>query len=202
MKLVLMPKQACWCESQRTLGILPACLWSELGLSVSGCETLEALALVPHTGVCSCVLGPVVARVMFWDCCGLRGVKVPCLLVGGAVSHLVSCFAWGVPALVGGGWRELGPDINTLEGVFQNGACQHQCPHGRTGSPKWLPPGSLPQCELQLPPASLGDSPRSGRGSDPGSLLPSSLVPTTDKICVRPFRMESLFPTVFWVSWK
>lgn len=85
----------------------------------------------------------------------------------------------------GGSWLLT---LMTLEGVFQNGACQHQCPHGRTGSPKWLPPVSLPQCELQLPPASLGDSPRSGRGSDPGSLLPSSLVPTTDKILCLPFQ--------------
>ena len=30
-----------------------------------------------HTGMCSCVLGPVVARFMFRDCFGLRDVKVP-----------------------------------------------------------------------------------------------------------------------------
>ena len=69
---------------------------------------------------------------------------------------------------MGGGWRDLGPDINKLEGVFQNGTCQHQCPHNRTGSPEWLPAVSLPQRELQLPPASLGDSPRSASKSDQG----------------------------------
>ena len=47
MKLVLMLKQACWSESQSILRILPACWWSRLGLSVSGCEALEGLALVP-----------------------------------------------------------------------------------------------------------------------------------------------------------
>ena len=89
---------------------------------------------------------------------------------------------------MGGGWRDLGPDINKLEGVFQNGTCQHQCPHNRTGSPEWLPAVSLPQRELQLPPASLGDSPRSAGGSDPGSLLPSAPVPTTDKILCLSFQ--------------
>lgn len=90
--------------------------------------------------------------------------------------------------MVAGAWRELGLDINKLEGVFQNGACQQQCPHGRTGSPKWLPPVSLPQRELQLPPASLGHSPRSAGASDPGSSLPSAPIPTTDKILCLPFQ--------------
>lgn len=84
MKLVLMLKQACWCESQSILGILPACWWS---------EPLEGLALVPSHWYVQLRRGPVMARVMFRNCCGLRGVKVPCLLVGGAVSHLVSCLA-------------------------------------------------------------------------------------------------------------
>ena len=37
----------------------------------------------------------------------------------------------------------LGPEVHKLEGGFQNGVCQHQCPHGRMSSPEWLPPVSM-----------------------------------------------------------
>ena len=58
----------------------------------------------------------------------------------------------------------LDPEANKLEGGFQNGACQDQCPHSSKSSPKWLPPVSLcPGC-LQLPPP----SPRSAGMSAPG----------------------------------
>ena len=45
----------------------------------------------------------------------------------------------GIGLLLG---REV-PGANEIEGGPQNGACQHQCPHGRTGAPKWLPLASL-----------------------------------------------------------
>ena len=37
----------------------------------------------------------------------------------------------------------LGPEDNMLEGGFQNGACQYQCPRARISSPKWLLPVSF-----------------------------------------------------------
>ena len=34
------------------------------------------------------------------------------------------------------------PSASRLKGGLQNGTCQHQCPHGRMNSPKWLSPMS------------------------------------------------------------
>ena len=88
--------------------------------------------------------------------------KAACLVVGGAVPHLLSHWAWGFPVLVPTGWWMrvgLGPEDNKLEGGFQNGACQYQCPRGRISSPKWLLLVSVSQCDPQLPSDSLWDSP-------------------------------------------
>ena len=53
----------------------------------------------------------------------------------------------------------LGPEDNKLEGGFQNGTCQYQCPCGRISSPKWLLLVFVSQCDPQLPSDSLWDSP-------------------------------------------
>ena len=53
-----------------------------------------------------------------------------------------------------GCWVGAGPSTNKLEGGFQNGACQLQCPWSRMSSPKRLPQCLHPQSELQFPPAS------------------------------------------------
>ena len=47
--------------------------------------------------------------------------------------------------------------------------CQHQCPHGRTSSPKWLLPVSMFPGWVPVASVSSGDSPRSAGVSDPGS---------------------------------
>ena len=71
----------------------------------------------------------------------------------------------------------------------------------------WTPQNSCHQClcfqgEFQFPPVSLGGSPRSAHGSDPGSFQISVTVlgPGVCENCVYPLRMESLFPTALWVS--
>ena len=58
--------------------------------------------------------------------------------------------------------------------------------------------------ELQLPPASLGASPRSASGltQAPFKLLLLPWVPEHVGFCVCPLRVESLFPTALWVSQK
>ena len=81
-----------------------------------------------------------------------------CLAVGGAVPHLASHLASGLPVLVHTGWWMgvgLGPEDNKLEGGFQNGTCQYQCPCGRISSPKWLLLVFVSQCDPQLPSDSL-----------------------------------------------
>lgn len=66
--------------------------------------------------------------------------------------------------------------MHVVEQAPQNGC--HQC----EGSPG----------ELQLPPASLGHSPRSAGGSDPGffQIISSSLVLECMRLCVQPLRVD------------
>ena len=50
----------------------------------------------------------------------------------GLLVDCASCFACGIPGLVPTGWcAGLVSGTNTLEGGFQSGVYQHQCPHGR-----------------------------------------------------------------------
>lgn len=76
--------------------------------------------------------------------------------------------------------------MHVVEQAPQNGC--HQC----EGSPG----------ELQLPPASLGHSPRSAGGSDPAffQITASALGPETYAILCMPF--NRLFPTALWNSHK
>lgn len=64
---------------------------------------------------------------------------------------------------------ELGPGNNDLEGGLQNGSCLHHHPCGKRSFPSGCCLCLCTQDELQLPPASVGGSPRSTGTSDPGS---------------------------------
>ena len=57
-----------------------------------------------------------------------------------------SCLAWGIPTPAPTGWwAGLGPSANKLEGESQTDACQHQCPHGKTGSQNCSASVSVPR---------------------------------------------------------
>ena len=64
--------------------------------------------------------------------------------------------------------------VHTVEWAPKNACCQCLCPQG----------------ELQLPPASLGDSPTSSGGSEPGSfqMTASALGPGACEILCEPFK--------------
>jgi len=81
---------------------------------------------------------------------------------------MTGCKGWGVLVLVLTHWW-LGPDpgTNTLEGEFQNDACQHRHPHGGADFRNDCQCLCLPH-EAQLPPASPWGSPRAARGSNIG----------------------------------
>ena len=62
----------------------------------------------------------------------------------------------------------LHPGANKLEGRCRNGAFQHHGPCDSMSSPRWLLPGvSVPRMS-SFASCSLGDSPSSSFGSDPG----------------------------------
>ena len=83
-----------------------------------------------------------------------------------------------------------GFSANKLERGFQNGSCQHWGPHGRMSSQNGCRQCLCPWGELQLPPASLGGSPGSVGGSDPGSfqITASSLCLGGCEILCAPFK--------------
>ena len=88
-------------------------------------------------------------------------------------------------------WMGLDPKTNRLEGRFQNGACQQQCPCGRIDSPQNGCCRRLcPQDELWLPPASLGDSPRSAGRSASGywQMAASALILEQVRFLCAPFK--------------
>ena len=58
---------------------------------------------------------------------------------------------------------------NRVERGLQNGTCQSQYPCGRASSSNFWCQYVCSQSELQLSPAALEGSPRSAKGSDPGS---------------------------------
>ena len=68
--------------------------------------------------------------------------------------------------------------MNSLDGRTPKWHLQHQCPHGRMTSPKWLLLASLSLWESSLPPASPGGSPELVSGSDPGFLQMTASVPS------------------------
>lgn len=81
---------------------------------------------------------------------GSESHKAVSLLMSGPVS--LPGLLLGPEASKDGGYRQVGrasAKTNKLERGFQHGARQHQCPHERISSPKWLllvsvPPGSAP----------------------------------------------------------
>ena len=96
-----------------------------------------------------------------------------------------------------------GPEANKLEGGFQNGACQHQCPRGRTSPQNGFHQCLCPQGELKLPLASPGDSPKSAGCSDPGSfqIIASALCPGVCEILCAPFKNRvSIFHSTLALS--
>ena len=116
-----------------------------------------------------------------------------------------NCLAWDVPVLVPMGWWAwvgLGPEVHKLEGGFLNGECQHQCPHGRTSSPKWLLPVSMSPRWAKVAFCLSRRFSRSVGGSDPDSfqITASALGPSTCEILWCPLKVESLFPTALWNS--
>ena len=120
-------------------------------------------------------------------------LKASCLLVGGLCSCLVICFPSCVPELAPID-VEPGQDCIFLlisQTGFLNGICKHQCTCGRKSSPEWLPPVSMSPGtqELQLPPASPGDSPKSAGESDPASYSCFFPGPCESEISISPSSM-------------
>ena len=76
--------------------------------------------------------------------------------------------------------------VPMVEGAPQNGCFQFLYPH----------------CELQLPPASPGDSPRSAGRSNPGSfqIAAFSLGPGVCVVLCASFKSGISFPTALWDS--
>ena len=66
-------------------------------------------------------------------------------------------------------WVLLAPGTNRLERGFQNGTCQCWCQLSRRRFQKWPPPVSHYPRASQLPPVSLGGSPRALSESDSGA---------------------------------
>ena len=100
------------------------------------------------------------------------------------------CGTWRIPG------RVLAGEIEIERGL-QNSTCQHQCPFARIGSPF----GHL-GCwagGLICPLASLGHSPGSAGGSDPGSFQMTASVPVPRPRAVL-HAPESLFPTALRLS--
>ena len=166
--------------------------WVEPGPEISGCEPVGILVLFPVHGCMRLGLGPSGGQGQVSGQLEAQGVleHLACWLVG-LCPCLASCLAWGVPGLVPTSWYVgPGPGTNKLEGGFQNGVRQHQCSHANMNPPKWLLPAPCPQHESQLPPASLGDSPMSVSGSDPGSfqITVSALGLGACKILCKPFK--------------
>ena len=80
------------------------------------------------------------------------------------------------------------PSVDVVEQTPNNGFCQCLCP----------------QVKLQLPHASLRDSPRLAGRSDPGCfrITASALGPRAYEILCVPLRVEFLCPTALWVFQK
>ena len=89
-----------------------------------------------------------------------------------------------------GWWLGPGPGANKLEGGFQNGACQRQCPCGRMSPPNGCCQHLFPHCESQLLPPSPGGSASLTSGSDPGSfhITASALGARACEILCAPFK--------------
>ena len=88
-------------------------------------------------------------------------------------------------------WVGLGPSAKKLDGGFQTGACQPRCPRGgRSSSQVAATSVCNPRVSSRCHPASLGGSPRSAGGSDPGSfqITASVLGPRACKMLCAPFK--------------
>ena len=122
----------------------------------------------------------------------------------GQVSAQLSVQPRGVWSWCGpiGGWGWV-PDTNRLKGIlFQNGAYQHLCYHGRMNFPKWLLPasqflGGVPSCLLLLQEA-LQDQ-QMGLTQASFKLLPLHWDSEHVRFCVCPLRVESLLPITLWL---
>ena len=75
-------------------------------------------------------------EVVCWPTCGWTldsGGSTVCMDEAGPEASALEAFWW------------VGPDPNAkkLEGELKNVACQHQCPHDRMITPRWLLPVSV-----------------------------------------------------------
>lgn len=105
----------------------------------------------PRSSACSLACG--IRSQTLWgkgsypgEAVGQEVLRQPACWWVGLCSYPAICLVWGILILVPTGWwveAGLGPEANKQGGRFQNGACQHQCPHGRGNSLKWLPPGAM-----------------------------------------------------------
>ena len=135
------------CRTAVVLQLVPAHWWEELGPSSCGCRTLGVSGLVPAHWCVGLGPGPCVGQGRVQGQLWAQGfLRQPACWWVGLCPCLVSCLTCGIPVLVPTGcWAgaRLGPEADKLEGGFQNDACQHQCPCGRTTSLKWPPPVSV-----------------------------------------------------------
>ena len=150
---------------------------------------------MPDTGVQRQVLGPLVDRSSPGTAVHSGGLKAAALLVIGAVSLPAGC----IPLLVlKGWWARLGPSTNKINGGFQNGPCQHQCPWVEEALPNGSCQRLCPQGGCQLPPASPGGSPRPVSGSYPGffQISASALGPRACEILCALFKSGVSIPHI------
>ena len=137
---------------------------------------------------------------------GSTCLKTAGQLVGGAASSPSWFFGLRCPVLVLTGlWAGPGPGTNKLEGGFQNGTCQHQCPRGRSSSTKFSAaiiyvPRVSSRCLLPLGEALQDQQVGLTQAPFKSLLLPGVL--ECVRFCVCPLRVESLFPAALWVSRK
>ena len=150
------------------------------------------------TGVWGWVLGPLVGKCGSWVTGDSEAPMANDLLVSEAVSLPgqllgLGCARISANRLV----RGLGHSANNLEGGFQTGPCQQQSAHGPTSTLNGCCQHLCPQGELQLFPASAGDSPdqQVGLTEAPFKSLLLPWVPEHVRFWVHPFRVESQFLT-------
>ena len=89
----------------------------------------------------------------------------------------------------------LGPEASKLEGGFQNDTCQHQSPHGRTSSQKWLPLVSVFPRVTSICPLPLWETIQDQQvrlTQSPFKLLLFPWVLEHVRFCVCPLRVETI----------
>ena len=121
-------------------------------------------------------------------------------MVGVAASpqHWLLCL-WGLRLVPASWWVGQGPSTNTLERWFQNDTWQHQCPHDRTASLKWLLPASMSSGGVPLASSLPERLFKVSKWVWPRLLLNYYLLECV-RFCMCPLRVESLFPIALWLS--